>query len=294
MAVPSNPTIAAIVTEALKRAGRTTPSATQISDVTEHQFREVKTEINLSGGLAPELLKSSVVGMALGGSEYDWPTDAQEIASIQLIEYPETGNYRSTCTAGATFNVTLASGLDITLRDIQGRYIFMVAGTSAGSYGQVVSWDNSTKVAVIDTSLGWQGAGVIPVSGDTYVLESGRCKIWDRDRLWRDTERVPHSLGIPYTVYMHGRRAQFLPTPVSLYPIFWKYWANLDYLDEAGTVFLRHLRSYRHLWIQGVAVKCMQRYDEDRYMTEMGVYQNMLVAYGSLASTVGQTIFRDV
>lgn len=294
MAIPSDPTIASIVTEALKRAGRTTPSSTQISDATTHQFREVKSDINTKTGLLPELLTQSITGMAFGGSVYSWPVPAQDIASLQLIEFPETGSYRDTCSGGTTTTITLSLGLNIDLRAIQGRYVFVVLGTGAGSFGQIVSWDNTTKVAVIDTTLGWRGAGVTPVSGDTYVLENSRWKIWDRDRQFFDSEIAPYTLSRPYGVTMIGRNVQLFPTPNSQSVLLWTYWSNLDYLDETGVVFTRHLRTYRSLWVQGIAVKCMQRYDEDRYQSELGVYLDMLTAYESLASNVGQTIFRDV
>jgi len=79
-----------------------------------------------------------------------------------------------------------------------------------------------------------------------------------------------------------------------IYALWWDYWANLDRLDEAGAVFIRHLREHRSLWVQGVAVKTMQRYDEDRYQLELSVYNDMLNAYAGYSAGVGQVTFTDV
>lgn len=295
MSVPSDPTIASIVTEALKRAGRTTPSATQISDATTHQFREVKAEINTVTGLLPELLTVKVVRMTAGGSVYDWPVDAQDIQSLQVVDYIGSDGYTGTIagTAGA-YQVTLSPSLNITLEEIKGRYLYIVAGTGVGSYGQVINWDNSTKAAVIETTLGWQGAAA-PVTNDTYVLENNRQYVWQQDKN-TDFNRLvtPQTPSIPRYVSMRARQAHFYECPLQQYPLIWTYWANLDYLDDTGTVFTRHLRTYRHLWVQGIAVKCMQRYDEDRYMSELKLYQDMLLSYGSHSSQVRQMNFFNV
>ena len=291
MAIPSNSTVASIVTEALKRAGRTSPTATQITDATAHQFREVKADISTVSGYHPSLLTQSMSAGLLGASMYAWPTDAQDIAEIQLIGYPEEGNYRSTCTAGSTTTVTLSAGLDIELRAIQGRYIFMTSGTSLGSFGQVVSWDNTTKVAVIDTA--WRGAGTTPVSGDTYVLESVRYNAYWHSRFAANVDATPYTLGTPSYAHLLGRNAVFSPVFNLQYVVLWTYWAHLDFIDEAGAVFLRHLRENRSLWLQGIAVKCDQRYDEDRYTTEFKVYDAMLQAYGGTACRVMQGQYND-
>ena len=105
---------------------------------------------------------------------------------------------------------------------------------------------------------------------------------------------MAHVRNTPQYAIMFGRETRLFPVPDKEYALLYSYWAKLDELNDSGSVFLNHLRTYRSLWVQGIAVKCMQRYDEDRYMSELGVYQDMLTAYAGLSSTVGQTLFRDV
>ena len=290
MTVPSSPTIASIVTEALKRAGRTTPSATQISDATAHQFQEVKADISLKAALIPELLTQEISVTATGQSRYAWPSAAEDIASLQLIVASNEGAWKGTVQAVAGTSITLSSAFEAVSDEVPGRFIYILFGTGAGSFGQILSYDSGTKVAVVDS---W--SGIVPASGSTYLLECYRKKLWSRDKpVWYATETMPFTMGEPHYAIMYGRSVHLSGTPDSRYVLAWDYWSSLDKLDEAGSVFLRHLRSYRSLWIQGIAVKCMQRYDEDRYMSELGVYQDMLTAYAGLSSTVGQTLFRDV
>jgi len=65
-------------------------------------------------------------------------------------------------------------------------------------------------------------------------------------------------------------------------------------LDETDTIFVNLLRELRSVWIQGIAVKTMQRYDEDRYQLELGVYQQMLTYLTVQTTLVSQMQFRDI
>lgn len=289
MSVPASPTIASIVTEALKRAGRTTPSATQISDATEHQFREVKADISLKAALCLEL-QTQTLGMVYKSlSQVTWPTDAEAIRAISLVEYPDEGYYRDAAVAVTGNFVTVDPLFDANEDDLLGHMIYFPTG-GAVAWGQIYTYNNATKVVEVGN---W--VGTPPLAGREYFIETGRRKIWDRDKpVWYTTESVPFSTGTPQYAVLTGRSIDLYPVSNKRTVLIWDYWYQLDQLDDTSEVLLRHIRTYRSLWVQGIATKCMQRYDEDRYMTEMGVYQDMLAAYAGLASTVGQTIFRDV
>lgn len=289
MSIPSNPTIASIVTEALKRAGRTTPSATQISDATEHQFREVKTDISLKAALCMELQTKTIDLVYKSYSLVNWPTDAEAIRAISLVSYPDEGYYRDAAVAVSGNFVTLDPLFDQEEDEVLGHMIYFPSG-GAVAWGQIYGYNNSTKVVEV---ANW--VGTPPTAGREYIIETERHKLWDRDKpVWYTTEPTPFALGTPRYAIMTGRSIDLYPVPDRRSVLIWDYWYQLDQLDDESAVLLRHIRTYRSLWIQGIAVKCMQRYDEDRYMSELGVYQDMLAAYAGLASTVGQTIFRDV
>lgn len=109
-----------------------------------------------------------------------------------------------------------------------------------------------------------------------------------------DLQNAPFQRGTPSLAAPVGREMWLNYATDRIYALWWDYWANLDRLDEAGAVFIRHLREHRSLWVQGVAVKTMQRYDEDRYQLELSVYNDMLNAYAGYSAGVGQVTFTDV
>lgn len=290
MSIPSQPPIASIVTEGLKRGGRVAPSATQITDATEHQFREVKADIAQRSSRHPSLLIQSVIPTVVGQSRYSWPTAAEDIRSISLVYAPTETYWQSTAQAGGATSITLNASFSAATLDVQGKFVFLLGGTGANQVRQVVNYDNSTKVATVDTA--WT---TNPASGTTYHLGLWHRKLWEFDKpVSFDVLSAPFSLSTPCRAALVGREIWTDSAPDRIYALWIDHWANLDRLDDAGAMFLRHIQDYRSLWVQGVAVKTMQRYDEDRYQLELGVYQDMLNAYAGLSSAVGQAQFYDV
>lgn len=290
MAIPTAPTIAAVVTEALKRGGRVSPSATQISDATEHQFREVKSDITQRSARHLSLETQYVTATVDGQSRYTWPTDADDIRSLTLVYAPTDDYWQSTATAGAGTTITLSASFSQDATNVRGRFIYLLGGTGANQFAQIISYDNTTKVATVDRT--WT---TNPAAGTTYHIGVDHRKLYTIDKPFGfDTLHAPYSRGTPYHAAPVGREMWLDYATDRIYALWWDYWANLDLLDEAGTVFLRHLREHRSLWVQGIAVKTMQRYDEDRYQLELQVYQNMLDAYAGYTAGVSQVNFTDV
>ena len=183
MPIPSSPAIASIVTEALKRAGRTTPSVTQISDATEHQFREVKSDISMKAALIPELLTQEMEIVVSGKSYYPWPAAIEQMQSVQLIESTTEGKWSGTAQSGGTAVVQLDAAFSADEADMLGRYVFLMQGQGAYRFDQITAYDNGTKVATVANA--WSLA---PVVGTRYYIEQNRYKLWDRDKhVWLDT-----------------------------------------------------------------------------------------------------------
>lgn len=290
MAIPSNPSVSSIVTEALKRAGRTSPSAAQISDTTEHQFREVKSDLTQRSSRHSSLETQYVTATVDGQSRYTWPTDADDIRSLTLVYAPTDDYWQGAATAGSPTTITLDASFSQDVANVRGRFIYLLGGTGVNQFAQVISYDNTTKVATVDRT--WVTS---PAAATIYHLGVSHRKIFTFDKPWGfDTLYAPFSRGTPFRAAPVGREMWLDYAPDRIYALWWDYWANLDQLDEAGSVFIRHLREYRSLWIQGIATKVMQRYDEDRYQLELQVYQNMLDAYAGYSAGVGQVNFTDV
>lgn len=289
MSIPSAPSISSIVTEALKRAGRTSPTATQISDATTHQFREVKADIMLVAPTHPYLETNATAYTVKGQQRYALPSDCNVPVSLALLMGPS--DWTGTAQSGASSSITLANSLSVDAENLIGKFILLTGGTGAGQYRQCLAWNNTTKVWT--TEIAW---GTTPDSTTTYQIINETRNLWQsHDIKELDQNTSPFALGTPRTSFYHGDEFYLYPTPnLSTYGLLYRYYVDLDQLDDAGTVFLNLLREWRSLWIQGVAVKCMQRYDEDRYQSELMVYKAMLDMLTNQCSRVVTGAFYDV
>lgn len=290
MAIPADPTITSIVTEGLKRGGRVNPTSSQITDATEHQFREVKSDIGQRSARHSSLETQAVTTIGDGDSRHSWPTDADDIRSIVLASAPTEEHWQSIAQGGASQSLTLHASFSQDPTIVRGRFLFLTGGAAINQFGQIVSYNDGTKVAGVDRP--WV---TTPGVGTAYLIGTAFRKLYAFDKPWGwDVLSAPYSRGTPCKASPVGREIWLDYAPDATYALWWDYWANLDRIDEAGAVFIRHLRDHRSLWVQGVAVKTMQRYDEDRYQLELGVYNDMLQAYAGLSAGVGQVIFTDV
>jgi hypothetical protein len=290
VAIPSDPSVTSICTEALKRGGRTTPTTDQINSAIEHQFREVKSDITQRSARHSSLEAQSCLRTAAGQSRYTWPTDADEIRSLQLVTGPLEGAWQGALTAASSGSVTLSASFNQSVADARGKFIYLLNGTGSTQFAQIVDYNNTTKIATLDRS--WT---TTPIAGTYYMIGLQHYKLHSFDKPWGyDVLQAPYGVATPRRAAPVGREMWLDQPADGIYALWWDYWANLDRLDEAGTVFIRHLREHRSLWIQGVAVKTMQRYDEDRYQSELQVYLNMLDAYAGYSAGIGQVNYTDL
>lgn len=290
MAVPSAPTIASIVTEGLKRAGRTSPTATQISDATTHQFREVKADIMLKAPTHPLLQATATAPTQRGQQRYALPTDANEPVSLVLLYGPT--NWTGTATAGAAGTITLPAAISEDELSLLGKHILITDGTGEGQYRGCVGWNNTTKVWSTDVT--WT---TTPDATSVFQIMSQTRSLWTSvdTALVFDRLSTPYGLGTPQISARYSDEFVLYPIPdLSTYGLLYRYFVDLDQLDEAGTLFLNLLREWRSIWIQGIAVKTMQRYDEDRYLSELGVYEAMLTHLESQTARVLGGAFKDL
>jgi hypothetical protein len=290
MAIPSNPTIAEIVTEGLKRAGRTSPTATQISDATTHNLREVKADIMLIAPTHPYLQTTAYTVTVKGQSRYSLPPEANIPVSLTCLAGPT--DWAGTATAGASTTITLAASLSEDELNLLGKTILLTGGTGVSQARTCTGWNNTTKVFTVD--LAWV---TTPGVTTTYQIISMSRSLWQSEDAASeyDKRNVPYGLGIPYLSSQYGDEFMLYPIPdASTYGLFFRYYVDLDQLDDAGAIFLNLLREWRSLWIQGIAVKAMQRFDEDRYQGELAVYKLMLDMLSAQTSRVVVGRWTDV
>lgn len=281
MAIASDISIANLVTQALKNAGKTVPTSTMISDATSYQYRLVKSDIAMKSSRHEVLVTQGISCTVDGQQRYTWPTDSHYLKAVTLLDGPD--EWRGTATAGASTTITLASSLDVSdSTTLKGKYLVTTGGTGPNQIRQIVGWNNTTKVADVESA--WV---TNPAAGTTYLIASDHRVLWHMNKKtdW-DTIPNPSARGKSYAGAPSGREFWLENTPDKVYALWWDYYTHLDLLDDAGTVILKHIRMYYSLWNQGLVSHLCQRYDEDRYPTEKAVYDDMLAAYQGEAALV--------
>ena len=287
MAVPSNLTVTQLVTEALKWGGRTTPTSAQITDGLTLYMAAVKSDMHRVAPCHPSLLTQTTVPTQIGLSKYDWPVDAEEISSINLIDTRDETGWTGSAQAGSSSSITLAAGFDSAGIEMRGRYVHNTTAGVTGK-GQILTYDNTAKVAGLTTVEGTAFAAATP-----YMIEAMRWDVKKRTSFHMNSWEQPYELTRPKQMAMRGRTGVFDKAPDRVYIIEWEYWAALDRLDDAGAVFLRHLREWSAIYFQGIGIRVMTRFDEDRRNTETQIYNQMLAEYASTACNIVDGTYTD-
>lgn len=289
MAIPTLLAVTDVVTQALKRGGRTTPTAAQIDEAITHAFQEVKADIMLIAPTHRNLMQTAITVTTRGLQRYSVPADYNEQSSIVLLSTPD--EWTGTAQFGDTFEITLALSTTFTTDDLIGKYILITSGPGAEEYNQIVGYDPNTKIATMD--LAWLAN---PTSASTYAIIRETQQLYPNSTAF-DFDRISYSseVGKPCIASMSGQEFLLYPVPdKSSYGLLTRYWVDLSKVNETSDLMLQLLREWRSLWIQGVAVKTMQRYDEDRYQSELSVYKTMLDSLSNQTCQVTVSRFMDV
>ena len=288
IAIPSNFTVAETVEEALKRGGIVSPSATQITEATDYQLREVAKDIHAKLETMPLLLTTAVDTCVVGQSVYAWPTDAYSINSVVLLNASD--DFTGTAQSGGATSITLAADFTSETETMQGRWIVITGGTGVDQIRQIVNYDDSTKVVTVDAA--WT---TNPAVSSTYMIPDLHRKLFDQSKAYHyDYNAAPYDSGMAVSGSMHGREIWLDRAPDRAYVIWWDYWADIDRIDVTGTIYLRLIRDYFNIFIEGIAAKVMDRYDEDRAQGQAAKYHSMLEMLTSRTATVRQVLFNDV
>lgn len=271
MAIPADPTVSSIILQGMQEAGRFSVTSTSHADYAfflANYWATVKTEI-WNACRTDKMLESVTARTVLEGTYYvDLPDDFDNEINVTL--YDGGSSDRGTAQAGGASTITLASDFDADDDALKGLLIFILTGTGAGRYRMITSYNNSTKVLTADTA--W---GVTPDITSTYLIA----------KYARQLDRVDYNIPArsatrPCFYSRRGTNMEFYPGADQDYPVIIQYRPNLTQLDEtSNTVFIKHLRERRHLWVQGVKVKTMARWDEERYPMEKQIWDTMLRQY---------------
>jgi hypothetical protein len=271
VAIPGDPSVQDIILNGMKEGGQYTITAGGVAytEFKNYQFETLKSELWAACKTDRLLETEGLIIAAVGKTQVTLPADFD--SAIRLVVYDADDSFRGTLQAATPNTVTLASTFSSSLELMYGRKIFTLSGTGAGQCLEVIGYNDSTKVA--NLSGNWT---TTPDATTGYMVASSEIELRRMDYQRQVTEAArPKVYGIL------GASIQILPAPDKIYPIVLLYRANLTRLDDAGSVFVKHLRERRSLWIQGVKTKTMSRYDDDRYPSSKADWDSALMLYAA-------------
>jgi len=291
MAIPSNPTVTSICTAALKQAGMPSPTDAQVTELAEDGFQSVKTQMWLHNP-TDHLLETRYYLLLQAGKGYlTTPADLDAALYIDVYSGPE--GYAGTAQSGTSTTITLASDFSAEESAVQGLFIFITGGTGVGQHRQILNLNTSTKEVTVNAA--WL---TTPDSTTTYLITTEMKRLIRDDEANGSRTQLLPNIGYPkfYTVTSVAPPTGSLPAyrifPApnhNRYACVMTYRPNLTLLDETGTLFVKHLRERRTLWMQGTKVEAMQRYDDDRYAQALQIWELMLKKYATHNYTMTQS-----
>ncbi len=277
MAVPSNPTVSSIVQDALRHVLTAAPTSGQETELTNNGFQTVKTEIWAACANDDLLRTSTYIILPIGNGQVDTPTDFNSEVALDVYAGPESWAF--TAVAGASGTITLPSTFSADVSSLRGRYLFTTGGTGSGQYRQITAYDDTTKVASITPN--WT---VNPDATTTAFIGYHRRQLVRSDRGFAQNQGLPQWYRLVGSTSLNSDTPaiELMPVPDhARYALVLTYAPNLTRLDESGSLFVKHLRERRFLWIQGLVAQATRRYDEARYPAEEGKWQAALAKYST-------------
>ena len=256
MSVPSTPTLRQIETEGLNTGGENSPSTALISRAENYWMEEIKNDIWTLCKKA-KLLHITAYGIFnQGQSKYSNPTDFSSDLSLTILD----GNVRGVATGGSTSTIVLASDDPSTSQSIIGKEIIILSGTGQGSWSQVISYSESTKVATVTPTF-----STAPTSGSSYLIIDCEYPVEARPVFQKDELRRVPVTGIADEFYPIGDEdyGEFIlnKAPDKVYGARLRYYANIMRLDIDSTHMATIYQRWRSVFVEGIAFK--QRDDND-------------------------------
>lgn len=277
MTLPTVPTKTSIVTEALKMAGYSSPTADEIARAGDEWLEEVKGEIwsraFANGNTRLRTLLTSNIQISVANkSEYGFPSDFDEELLIEVLDGKHTGTAQSSTNT----TITLAADEDVSQKDAEGRYILITGGTGKTQLRQITAYNPTTKVATVDSS--W---GTAPDNTSTYLIVDRFYPIDEKNITELGINRVVPGRPTFYHRVNEGMSEKLIfdrPFDKSTYGIRIRYFANIHKIDltEGNTLISRIYQNWHHVLKQGVLVKALKNDDDDKYPIEKGIFDKMV------------------
>lgn len=278
MAVPDDRTLTEIVIEGLELALGYTPDSDEIAQYKTKGMERVKNDfwsrILLGGDTRLKTLQCTGIMIgAIGRSRVKVPSDFDDEYSVSILEW----THADIATAGGTKSVTLAVDEDITETDAVGKFICMTGGTSSGQYREIVAYDTTTKIALVQVD--WD-SGKEPVNTDTYAIIDAHYKLESQGQVDLDDLTNPTAPGRPSQYSMFEDHIYFDKSMDKAYPVRLRYYVNLNKvnLTESSTALITQIyNNWQSLLEQGIYARALKSLDDDLYQSAKAEFELMAV-----------------
>jgi hypothetical protein len=258
MAIVATPTLESLCKTALRRAGQVAPSAGMIQEASNDAFMEVMNDIKLKSPTHPLLETSEITVPVIGVQDLAQPTKAHQVKSILLMDGPD--EWRGTAQAGGNTSITLAATTDNVDDALIGFPIFTISGTGSLQTRSITDWDNTTKVATVDTA--WS---TNPSSDTTYLVANYKIELLKTSDQVLNYDGYSFSdKGLPLVGALEGEILTFNRPPDKVYPIKWTYYKDIDQIDWDSTQGDKILREWRTIIVAGITAYSADTYDDNR------------------------------
>lgn len=267
-----------------------------IGDAVQDAFQEVKNDIKLNCPEHPLLETTEMTVTTVGLPEYSQPTKANVVKSVVLYDGPDTlrGTITTSSTSGGVIvGIGLATALasTITSDDVVGKKVFLLTNTGSLQHSNITAWGVYTSSSVsISPSM-----STTPTNGvTTYLVGDHREELYDNSRQILNYQRSGwSSKGRPTGGSLEGETLYLNIPADKIYPLIWTYYIDIDQMDEDSTSFLKILREWRNVFVEGVTAKSMVLYDDNRQYEHIRIYEHMIDRLRSETISFTQTVPYD-
>lgn len=272
MAIPTQPTAAIIVTEALSRKlNGATPATADVTRATSYGLEMVKRAIMNMGHLWKPLILTTYDVSIEGVSRYANDSDFEKYVSITIMEGSQTGTLSAVTDSQ---NFVLAADEDVSKENAEGKFLLITSGTGVDQCEQIDDYTVSTKAVKLRA-----GYSTEPDTSSTYLIcdefrELEIKPMFRREGLVDYGRKDKPSMAVTYPDSTYGY-FELYPVPDAVYGIKKTYFSDLRRLDITGDLYSTLLRRWAGVLEQGVYVWSLGE-DDDRYPRESAIFAGML------------------
>lgn len=263
MAIPTAPTLTTLVSEALAKAGLSSPTTAQQTRGEDEFMEEVKNDVITVERRLTSLQTTSILVTTNGQNRYALPVDFLSDLTMTRLDGATTG----TAQGGTASSVTFEASDSSEVGDNFGIEVLIYENTAKGSLSQVTGYDTTTKIAAVTPNFETapdDTSEYMKIDQYKHMFET---PVWEfeRNRTISSQDAPTHFIPIGDT---DNGEVIIWPTPYRTGEIPWglqlRYYADLMELDLDSTLMATLYKKWRNVWIAGVYYKQLQSDDDDR------------------------------